>query len=128
MKFIINETCAEMELHFYRPNTAEDLADELIGNSGAIGDYITPIPGDTVYSISADDFRWWSEYMDMASKREDQLDSLREHFGAGEVDDIIAAQGLYLGPDYTQHAQEYADMVQAILAAFGVDEEAVSDE
>lgn len=47
MKFIINETGEERELHFYHPSSPEDMADDLIGNSGAVGDYIKSIPATT---------------------------------------------------------------------------------
>ena len=117
MKFIINETGEERELHFYHPSSPEDMADDLIGNSGAVGDYIKSIPGDNQYSISEEDYQWWAEYLEMAGRWEDQLDELRERYGADAVADVIARQGLELGPDYNQHEHEYADMVQAVREA-----------
>lgn len=117
MKFIIRETGEERELHYYRPNITEDMADDLIGSSGAVGDYIQPIPGGDQYSISAEDYQWWTEYLEMAGRWEDQLDELRERYGADAVADVIARQGLELGPDYNQHEYEYADMVQAVREA-----------
>lgn len=114
MKFVIRETGEERELHYYRPNITEDMADDLIGSSGAVGDYIQAIPGGDQYSISMEDYHWWEEYLAMAGRWEDQLDELRERYGADAVADIIARQGLELGPDYSQHEYEYADMVQAV--------------
>ena len=67
MKFIINETGEERELHFYHPSSPEDMADDLIGNSGAVGDYIKSIPGDNQYSISEEDYQWWAEYLETVS-------------------------------------------------------------
>ena len=112
MKFIINETGEERELQYSRPGASGDMADDLIGNSGAVGDYIKSIPGSDCYSISLDDYNWWADYLEMAGRWEDQMDELRERYGADAVTDAIARSGLELGPDYTQHEQEYEDMVQ----------------
>ena len=113
MKFIINETGEERELHYTRPVISEDMADDLIGISGAVGDYIKSVPGGNCYSISLEEYKWWMDYLEMAGRWEDQLDELREKYGADAVTDVIARSGLELGTDYTQHAREYEGLVQA---------------
>ena len=113
MKFIINETGEERELHYTRPVISEDMADDLIGISGAVGDYIKSVPGGNCYSISLEEYKWWMDYLEMAGRWEDQLDELREKYGADAVTDVIARSGLELGTDYTQHALEYEGLVQA---------------
>lgn len=123
MKFIIKETGEERELHFYRPNVAEDMVDDLIGNSGAVGDYITHIPGGD-YTISRENYKWWSEYLEMAGRWEDQLDELRARYGVDAVADVIVCLGLELGPDYNQHEYEYANMIKAVRTALEADYEA----
>lgn len=90
------------------------MVEDLIGNSGAVGDYIKSIPGSDCYSISMEDYTWWADYIEMAGRWEDQLDELRERYGAGNVADVIARHGLELGPDYTQHDREYEEQVQAV--------------
>lgn len=124
MKVIIIETNEERELHYYRPGIAEDMADELIGNSGAVGDYISPIPGSNCYSISQEAYQWWADYFEMAGRWECRLDALREQFGADAVADVVSRLGLELGADYNQHEQEYQEMVQAVLDELGGEAEA----
>lgn len=114
MKFIINETGEERELHYSRPGTSEDMVDDLIGNSGAVGDYIKAIPGSDCYSISMENYQWWADYIEMAGRWEDQLDELRKLHGVEAVADAIAQSGLELGADYNQHDQEYEMMVDAV--------------
>lgn len=125
MKFIIKETGEERELHFYRPKIIEDMVDELIGNSGAVGDYIAHIPGADLYTISRENYQWWAEYLEMAGRWEDQLDELRARYGADAVTDVIVRLGLELGPDYTRHDYEYSEIVRTVRDALEVgDDEA----
>ena len=124
MKVIIIETNEERELHYYRPGIAEDMADELIGNGGAVGDYINPIPGSDSYSMSLEAYQWWEDYLEMAGRWECRLDALREQFGADAVADVISSLGLELGADYNQHEQEYQEMVQAVQDELGGEAEA----
>ena len=112
MEIIINETGKREELTIIDRKTGQDMAADIIGNSGAVGDYITIENG--VYSTSAENYQWWSNYLDMLSRYNEQLDDLREQYGPA-VDDIISRPELWLGEDYNQHEQELQAQINAVL-------------
>src|SRR5699024_8657218 len=62
MEIIINETGKREELTIIDRKTGQDMAADIIGNSGAVGDYITIEDG--VYSMSAENYQWWSDCLD----------------------------------------------------------------
>lgn len=112
MEIIINETGKREELTIIDRKTGQDMAADIIGNSGAVGDYITIEDG--VYSMSAENCQWWSDYLDMLSRYNERLDDLREQYGPA-VDDIISRPELWLGEDYNQHEQELQAQINAVL-------------
>lgn len=112
MEIIINETGKREELTIIDRKTGQDMAADIIGNSGAVGDYITIEGG--VYSMSAENYQWWSDYLDMLSRYNERLDDLREQYGPA-VDDIISRPELWLGEDYNQHEQELQAQINAVL-------------
>ena len=112
MEIIINETGEREELTIIDRKTGQDMAADIIGNSGAVGDYITIEDG--VYSMSAENYQWWSDYLDMLSRYNERLDDLREQYGPA-VDDIISRPELWLGEDYNQHEQELQAQINAVL-------------
>lgn len=112
MDIIINETGKREELTIIDRKTGQDMAADIVGNSGAVGDYITIEDG--VYSMSAENYQWWSDYLDMLSRYNERLDDLREQYGPA-VDDIISRPELWLGEDYNQHEQELQAQINAVL-------------
>ena len=111
MKIIINETGKREELTLIDTKTGQDMAGDIIGNSGAVGDYITIKDG--VYCMSAENYQWWSNYLDMLSRYNERLDDLREQYGPA-VDDIISRPELWLSEDYNQHEQELQAQINAL--------------
>ena len=99
---------------FISPTEAiREMAADIIGNSGTDLDFV-----DNAYRMSQDDYLWWSDYLDMIARYNDQLDALREQYGTA-VDDIIARPELSLSDDYTAHEQELQALVDAIRDELG---------
>ena len=108
MIIIITETGKREELTLIDRKTGQDMAADIIGNSGTDLDFV-----DNAYRMSQDDYLWWSDYLDMIARYNDQLDALREQYGTA-VDDIISRPELSLSDDYTAHEQELQALVDAI--------------
>ena len=113
MIIIITETGKREELTLIDRKTGQDMAADIIGNSGTDLDFV-----DGAYRMSQDDYLWWSDYLDMTARYNDQLDELRKQYGPA-VDDIIARPELSLSDDYTAHEQELQALVDAIRDELG---------
>lgn len=97
MYFIINETGERKEIHYIDNETGVDCINDIIYNSGAIGDYITYDAEAEIYRISQSDFEWWEEYITHAKEDAEELARLRkeldqrdEYTGQSVIDDIIS--------------------------------------
>ena len=119
MKFIINETGNLEKLTIIDAKTGMDWSSDLIGNSGAVGDYIHYDDAAGAYSIGQEDFDWWAEYISMYERYQEKLDALKEKYGADAVDNIITRHELWLGNDYTAHEQELQAQLDAIREDLG---------
>lgn len=102
MYFIINGTGERKELRYIDAQTGVDCIGDIIGNSGAIGDYIIYDEEVEAYRISQDNFKWWDEYIAHAQEDAEELARLRDEFdkrdeytGQSAIDDIISR---YYGP------------------------------
>lgn len=113
MIIIITETGKREELTLIDRKPGQDMSADIIGNSGTELDFV-----DGAYRMSQDDYLWWSDYLDMIARYNDQLDALREQYGTA-VDDIIARPELSLSDDYTAHEQELQALVDAIRDELG---------
>lgn len=113
MIIIITETGKREELTLIDRKTGQDMSADIIGNSGTDLDFV-----DGASRMSQDDYLWWSDYLDMTARYNDQLDELREQYGTA-VDDIIARPELSLSDDYTAHEQELQALVDAIRDELG---------
>lgn len=114
MKFIINETGKIEDLTIIDTKTGTDWSNDLIGNSGAIGAYIHYDDAADAYRINQEDFNWWSEYISMYERYQEELDTLRDQYGADAVNDIIYRPEHCLSDDYTAHEQELQDLISSI--------------
>lgn len=97
MYFIINETGERKELHYIDSKTGVDCINDVVGNSGAIGDYIIYDADSEAYRINREDYDWWSEYITHAqedaeelARLRDELDQRDECTGQSAIDDIIS--------------------------------------
>ena len=114
MKFIINETGKPEELTIIDSKTGMDWSSDLIGNSGAVGQYIQYDDGAEAYRINQDDFTWWSEYIAMYERCQEQLEALRDQYGSDVVDDIMNRPDLWLSDDYSDHERELQAQIEAV--------------
>lgn len=119
MKFIINETGKHEELSIIDTKTGMDWSNDLIGNSGAVGQYIEYDDVEDAYRINQEDFDWWSEYIAMYERYQEELDSLKAQYGSDAVDDIISRSDLWLGNDYNEHERELQAQIDAIREELG---------
>lgn len=119
MKFIINETGKHEELSIIDTKTGMDWSNDLIGNSGAVGQYIEYDDAEDAYRITQEDFDWWSEYIAMYERYQEELDSLKAQYGSDAVDDIISRSELWLGNDYNEHERELQAQIDAIREELG---------
>ena len=62
MDVIIKETGEHKQLTLSWPGAAGDWADEIIGQSGAVGTYIDR-DDDGTYHMDQDSYQWWEQYM-----------------------------------------------------------------
>lgn len=96
MEFIINETGERKELHYIDAETGVDCINDVIGNSGAVGDYIIYDDEVEAYRIDRDSYDWWDEYITHAQEDAEELAELREELdqrdedGVSAIDEIIA--------------------------------------
>lgn len=132
MEFIINETGERKELHYIDAETGVDCINDVIGNSGAIGDYIQEdIDEDTLrstYRINKADFEWWEEYITHAQEDAEELARLREELdqrdeytGQSAIDDIVAR---CYGPiDMESEHDEWQRVFEAIREELGSGED-----
>lgn len=95
MKFLINETKERKEL-YYINTTGIDCINDVIGNSGAIGDTIIYDEEIETYRINQADYDWWEEYISHAQEDAEELAHLREldqrdeYTGQSTIDSIIS--------------------------------------
>lgn len=118
MDVIINETGKREELTLIDAKTGQDMSGDIIGNSGAVGDYIAYDDAEGCYRMSQEDYQWWADYLSMTARYNDQLNELRDKYGPA-VDDIIARPELWLGEDYTQHEHELQVQIDAVICELG---------
>lgn len=97
MYFLIKETGERKELHYIDADTGVDCINDIIGNSGAIGDYIIYDDEAEAYWIDQGSYNWWDEYITHAQEDEQELDRLRDEYdqrdectGQSAIDDIIS--------------------------------------
>ena len=131
MDFIINETGERKTLHYIDARTGVDCIGDIIGNSGAIGDYIQEdIDEDTLrstYRINQADFNWWDEYITHAQEDEEELakyreelDQMDEYTGQSAIDDIISHH--YCPIDMESEHAEWQAVFQVIREELGTDQ------
>ena len=126
MKFIINETGSYEEL-VIRDINEIDWTNELIGNAGAIGNYVTYDEEAEAYRINQDDFDWWSHYIDMYTHYLDQVKYLYERHGESDVDYLIYLLTMdgtipRLSEDYDTHERDLEIIIKEAFRAFGEEE------
>lgn len=97
MEFIINETNERKALHYIDARTGVDCINDVIGNSGAIGDYIIYDEDAEAYRIDQAGYDWWAEYITHAQEDAEELARLREELdqrdeytGQSAIDGIIS--------------------------------------
>lgn len=106
MDVIIKESGERKQLTLSWPGAAGDFADEIIGQSGAVGTYIDR-DDDGTYHMDQDSYQWWEQYLmtlgdDLATREE-----LADQYGKTLVDEIIYEEmdGIH---DYDLHHAAYA--------------------
>jgi hypothetical protein len=103
MQVVIRETGERRTLSYIDPATQTDWVLELIGGSGAIGDYIEHDAAADAYVMGRDDYAWWAEYIRLAQQDEDELYYLRHRYG-NIVDDIWREEWAQINVgDYDAH-------------------------
>lgn len=124
MEFIINGTNERKELHYIDARTGVDCINDVIGNSGAIGDYITYDEDAGVYRINQEDYEWWDEYITYAQEDAEELARLREEFdqrdeytGQYAIDGIVSRH--YAPIDMDAEHSEWQRVFDIIREALG---------
>lgn len=113
MLVIIKETGERKELNCYDVNSRVDCTEEIIGNSGAVGDYIEFDDG--AYIMSEDNYNWWADYLDKWQDDQKAIDELAEEIGRDYFQDLIYSLNMDpYGPDYNSHHDDVADMLRII--------------
>jgi hypothetical protein len=124
MEFIINGTNERKELHYIDARTGVDCINDVIGNSGAIGDYITYDEDAGVYRINQEDYEWWDEYITYAQEDAEELARLREELdqrdeytGQYAIDGIVSRN--YAPIDMDAEHSEWQRVFDIIREALG---------
>ena len=124
MEFIINGTNERKELRYIDARTGVDCIGDVIGNSGAIGDYITYDEDAEAYRINQEDYEWWDEYITHAQEDAEELARLREEFdqrddytGQSAIDGIVSR---YYAPiDMEAEHSEWQQIFEIIREELG---------
>lgn len=127
MKFLINETGERKELCYIDATTGVDCINDVIGNSGAIGDYIIYDEDAEAYRINRADYEWWDKYITHAQKDAEELAHLREELdrrdeytGQSAIDSIISE---YYAPiDMEGEHDEWRRVFEIIREELGTNE------
>lgn len=127
MKFLINETGEKKELYYIDIKTGIDCIDDVIGNSGAIGDTIIYDENTETYRINQTDYNWWNEYITHAQEDAEELAHLRkeldqqdEYTGQSAIDSIISQ---YYAPiDMEGEHDEWQKIFKIIREELGINE------
>lgn len=124
MEFVINGTNERKELHYIDARTGVDCINDVIGNSGAIGDYITYDEDAGVYRINQEDYEWWDEYITYAQEDAEELARLREELdqrdeytGQYAIDGIVSRN--YAPIDMDAEHSEWQRVFDIIREALG---------
>lgn len=116
MKFIIKETGEHKTLEV-RDVNGYDFTEDMIGNSGAIGDIITREPGSDEYLIGQEHYDWWDEYIQEYERFVEEYKSLCDEYGEEEVEDAalrIDPDLSSFGDDYETHKKAMKEMIDAL--------------
>ena len=119
MEFRIKGTNEIVELKVYDKNGVEWTRD-LIGGSGALGDYIHWDENDEIYVISQDDYDWWVNYIKEYEEGEGEFKKLKrdlhQKYDWEQVNDILSTEYYsQLGnDDYNSHANERRMAIEEI--------------
>jgi hypothetical protein len=111
MKFLINETNETKELNCIMNGI--NITEDVIGNSGAIGDYIKYDSTAEMYLISKQDYNWWKEYIDQFTLDQEKLESLRENYDIEAIDEIVENEFDGIN-DYEDHHTAYERVFERI--------------
>lgn len=118
MKVRIQETGEIENLNYRDCKTGIDCTTDIIGNTGAIGNYIKWDEDEQIYCMAKDDFAWWEQYLDQLEKDEEKLQEYREKYGSDVVNDMIFRFDPYNG-DYDYHHDNMKDVFAAIEEEYG---------
>lgn len=113
MTLIINETGERKDLTCIIDGI--DCAQDIIGNSGAIGGYIVYDNDAEVYRISQDDYDWWDEYLTHYREDYEAICELKSEYGAEAVDEIVNDEREY-DNDYDDHHRTNERIMERVRA------------
>lgn len=106
MDVIIKETGEHKQLTLSWPGSAGDWADEIIGQSGAVGTYIDR-DDDGTYHMDHDSYQWWEQYLSDMADDLATCAELSEQYGKELVDEIVFEEFDGIN-DYDLHHAAYA--------------------
>jgi hypothetical protein len=123
MTVVIRETGERRTLSYPDPVTGVDWVEDLIVNSGAVGDYVDYDAAADVYVMGQDDYVWWDEYIRQALEDEDELYHLRRVHG-DLVDRIVREEWDKISAnDYDTHHLANRRAIERLRALRQDDEE-----
>jgi len=122
MKFRITNTQPNdiRELNIVNENNIDYTVD-LIGNSGAVGDYIHYNKEDDLYELELRNFEWWENYITLAQADEMLLRKLRyalyEEYDYDEATEIINKYltGITTDYDYDRHHEVIQEAISEVI-------------
>lgn len=115
MDFRIKETSEIKTLSYVNCDTGIDGVGDLIGNSGAIGQYIHR-DDDDMYIISSDDYDWWADYISDTQSDDQELSDLYGEYAHSGIQEIIEDEWNATGNDYNDHHRIRQRVIERIKA------------
>lgn len=112
MTIRINETSEVKELSITDINGI-DFTNDLIGNSGAIGDTIIWDDENECYTTDEDTFDWWDDYANKLKSDTEELEELKELYDNDKISDIINDEFFGIN-DYNDHHRTYQTAFERI--------------
>lgn len=113
MKMIINETGVQESLSIIDSESGIDWTEDLIGNTGAIGNYIQYDKKINAYHISQENFDWWANYIKSAQEDSDKLEELKDLYEYADMQRIIEEEFDGIN-DYGDHHNTYQEAFRRI--------------
>ena len=98
------------------PQCAEDIANDLVLNSGEKLDYDKESERPV---MTAEQYRWWCEYLDHMEADNRALQELKDAYSVAGVEEIVARESVNVPSDFNEHHSWFLALLDTIKEELG---------